>query len=808
MAPQVAAAVQVAAVRRRARGARARPSTASRGCARILDELELPLDPGPRGPRGDRRGHRPRGARRAGGRVRRPTSRGWRRTSTTSVGHQFNLGSPKQLEQVLFYELDLPRGKRTKTGFSTDAHRARGAARGPPDDPDAARLAAVHEAEVDVRRGAARAARPDDGPPAHDVPAGRGLDRPALVERPEPPEHPHPHRARAAHPAAPSWPATPDHVLLAADYSQIELRILAHVSGDVHLREAFERRADIHRETAARVLKQGRPRRSRADERSMAKMVNFGLAYGMSDFGLASRAGIPRAEAQRVHRQLLRRLQRHRLLHAPHQGRRRASRATSRRSSGAGAGSPSSRRATRTLRGAGERMAINMPIQGTAADIMKIALIRLHERLRRRWARRRGCCSRSTTRCSSRCRATPCADLAPVVREVMEGALRLDVPLDVDLKTGDDWESMTPPGREVADAMPELPEVETMARDLAPLLAGATITDAGGTGRRPSAIPTPEEFRAAHRRVARVLGVGRRAKWLVVGAVGRRHPGHPGEDDRAALRAAGGDAARPPRPRASRARRRPGRGRRLTDGPRWLLYRDVRKFGRARPLPAAASRARSSARTTSASCSRTSGPSRSTRPSRCARFRQRLRKRRGRLKTTITDQASSRASATSTRTRRSGARSCIRCARSPRCGRPTSGALYDAIRAVLREAIERRGSSVDDYTAPEGDGEMQEHLDVYQRTGLPCRRCGRPIRRLVLGQRGTHFCSWCQRLPGGRPRTGTNARLAGEPARERRPHQARARARDLDASSEGLEPESPDRPRRRPTPLPRGRVGH
>jgi hypothetical protein len=59
----------------------------------------------------------------------------------------------------------------------------------------------------------------------------------------------------------------------------------------------------------------------------------------------------------------------------------------------------------------------------------------------------------------------------------------------------------------------------------------------------------------------------------------------------------------------------------------------------------------------------------------------------------------------------------------------------------------RRGSSIDDYTAPEGDGEMQEHLAVYQRTGEPCLRDGHPIRRIVVGGRATHFCSWCQRLP-------------------------------------------------------------
>jgi formamidopyrimidine-DNA glycosylase len=74
-------------------------------------------------------------------------------------------------------------------------------------------------------------------------------------------------------------------------------------------------------------------------------------------------------------------------------------------------------------------------------------------------------------------------------------------------------------------------------------------------------------------------------------------------------------------------------------------------------------------------------------------------------------------------------------------------ALYRNVLEILGEAVERRGSSIDDYTAPDGDGEMQELLDVYQRTGQPCPRCGRPIRRIVIGIRATHFCSFCQRLP-------------------------------------------------------------
>jgi formamidopyrimidine-DNA glycosylase len=89
---------------------------------------------------------------------------------------------------------------------------------------------------------------------------------------------------------------------------------------------------------------------------------------------------------------------------------------------------------------------------------------------------------------------------------------------------------------------------------------------------------------------------------------------------------------------------------------------------------------------------------------------------------------------------------------------PDERRLYEAIRSILTEAVERRGSSIDDYTAPDGDGAMQERLAVYQRTGEPCPRCGRPLKRIVVGARSTHFCSWCQRLPAG-DRAGSRAIL-------------------------------------------------
>ena len=233
--------------------------------------------------------------------------------------------------------------------------------------------------------------------------------------------------------------------LVAADYSQIELRIIAHVSGDEHLKEAFARSADIHRETAARVLHKA-PGDVTADERSMAKMVNFGLAYGMSDFGLSSRAGISRQEAQEFINSYFAAYSgiSYYMLHIKETARRQGYVTTL-----LGRKRPDPR-APRRERGAcaaaGERMAINMPIQGTAADILKIAMIRLAERLADGGFR-----ARLLLQVHDELLLEVPRDevdrLVPVLRETMEGALPLDVPLTVDVKVGTDWESMTPVSR-------------------------------------------------------------------------------------------------------------------------------------------------------------------------------------------------------------------------------------------------------------------------------------------------------------------------------------------------------------------------
>ena len=130
-------------------------------------------------------------------------------------------------------------------------------------------------------------------------------------------------------------------------------------------------------------------------------------------------------------------------------------------------------------------------------------------------------------------------------------------------------------------------------------------------------------------------------------------------------------------------------------------------------------------------------------------FRARIRGRRARLKPLLVDQ-SFIAGVGNIYADEALWRSRLHPLRSAGSLRPhDERALYRNLIEILSVAVERRGSSIDDYTAPDGDGEMQELLDVYQRTGQPCPRCGRPIRRIVIGIRATHFCSFCQRLPAG-----------------------------------------------------------
>ena len=352
------------------------------------------------------------------------------------VGHPFNIGSPKQMEQILFTELGLTGTKRTRTGFSTDAsvleelresheviglileHRQIAKLKSTYVDALPTLVGAGGRLHTTYQQAVASTGRlSSTDPNLQNIPIRSPLGR----------------RIRRA------FVAPAGCLLLGADYSQQELRILAHVSGDPGLRADFAAHSDIHLAAAARVLGLA-PEAVGPKERSVAKMINYGIAYGLSDFGLAERLKIPREEAQRFIADYfaayegIRRYTVEMKILARDQGfvttllgRRRYLPELSARN--------------QSLRSAGERMAINMPIQGTAADGMKIAMVRVDAAIRDRGLR-----SRMLLQVHDELVFETDEEELPVLaalaNEIMEGALPLDVPLEVDLKVGQNWESM------------------------------------------------------------------------------------------------------------------------------------------------------------------------------------------------------------------------------------------------------------------------------------------------------------------------------------------------------------------------------
>lgn len=352
------------------------------------------------------------------------------------VGHEFNIGSPKQLEQILFHELDLPATKRTRTGYSTDAsvleelrdkhevinlileHRQVAKLKSTYVDALPTLVDAEGRLHTTYQQAVAATGRlSSTDPNLQNIPIRTSLGR----------------RIRRA------LVAPPGRLLLGADYSQQELRILAHVSADPGLRADFAAHSDIHLAAAARVLGLA-PDKVGPKERSVAKMINYGIAYGLSDYGLAERLKIPREEAQKFITDYfaayegIRRYTVEMKILARDQGfvttllgrRRYLPELTARNGA---------------LRSAGERMAINMPIQGTAADGMKIAMVRVDAALRSRELRSRMLLQVHDELVFETDDAE-LPTLAALVKEIMEAALPLDVPLEVDLKVGSNWEEM------------------------------------------------------------------------------------------------------------------------------------------------------------------------------------------------------------------------------------------------------------------------------------------------------------------------------------------------------------------------------
>ena len=351
-----------------------------------------------------------------------------------AAGHPFNIASTRELGQVLFTELGLPILKRLKTGPSTDQdvleklaeqhelprlvleHRSLAKLKGTyvdalPQlvDPADGRIhTTFHQA------GAATGRLSSSDPNLQNIPVRTELSR----------------RIRSAFVAPEGWR------ILSADYSQIELRILAHYSEDAALLEAFRNEEDVHTRTAAETFGVA-PGEVTADQRRIAKVLNFGIAYGLSAFGLAQRLDLPGAEAQAIIDRYfgryagVKRYVERSVAEARAAGESRTLFGRVRAMPDLGSRNPA-------LRGAAERTAINTPIQGTAADIVKIAMIGVHRALHAEGRRARLLLQVHDELVLE----VPEAELQPVealVRREMGAAATLAVPLDVEVGHGRSW---------------------------------------------------------------------------------------------------------------------------------------------------------------------------------------------------------------------------------------------------------------------------------------------------------------------------------------------------------------------------------
>ncbi len=350
------------------------------------------------------------------------------------AGEEFNIGSPKQLAYILFEKLKLPPVKRTKTGYSTDADVLEQLALGhelPARIVEHRTLAKLKSTYADALPTLVNPATGRIHTSFNQLVAATGRlssSQPNLQNIPVRTELGR--RIRAAFVPEAGWR------FVAADYSQIELRILAHVSGEESLIEAFRRGEDIHARTASEVFGVGLDAVT-PEQRDIAKTTNFSVIYGVTAFGLSRGLDITPKQAQEF---LDRFFARHPkvkayLARTVAEGRERGFVTTL---LGRRRYLPELRSGNPNLRGFGERMATNAPIQGTAADLVKIAMVRMARELDERKLESR-MLLQVHDELLFEAPAGEVGSLRALATTVMESALSLDVPLKVDVKTGVDW---------------------------------------------------------------------------------------------------------------------------------------------------------------------------------------------------------------------------------------------------------------------------------------------------------------------------------------------------------------------------------
>jgi DNA polymerase-1 len=350
------------------------------------------------------------------------------------AGEEFVVGSTQQVARILFEKLELTPGRKGKTGYSTDTRVLRS-------------IRDEHEIVpvIEEWREYSKLLNPYLGP------------LPSLISENDGRLHTHfnqtvastgrlstsnpnlqaiPIRTELGKEIRSAFVAEPGHRLLSADYSQIELRILAHVSGEPKLREAFARGEDIHTATAVEVLGK-EPTELTAADRSIAKMINFGIVYGISAFGLSENLEITREQAQEYIDAYLARFPLVQdFIQRTIEQAKRDGYATS--LLGRRRPTPEIRASNRQTRSLGERLAVNFVMQGSNADIIKNAMIAIHRRLRDE-----GRGARLVLQVHDELLLeVPEQEVGPVkelVRTEMTSAYPLDPPLEVEVGMGDDW---------------------------------------------------------------------------------------------------------------------------------------------------------------------------------------------------------------------------------------------------------------------------------------------------------------------------------------------------------------------------------
>ena len=348
-------------------------------------------------------------------------------------GGPFNINSPKQLGEVLFDRLGLPHGKKTKTGWSTNADVLE-------------KLRWEHPIVADVlqyRQYAKLKSTYCDGLLKVIGPDGRvrtsfqmTVTATGRLSSTEPNLQNIPTRTPLGSELRRMFVPERGNVLVDADYSQIELRLLAHIAGDETMRQAFLSGEDIHTVTASQVF--GVPTEAVTKQmRSHAKAVNFGIVYGISAFSLAQDIGVSVYEAKEYIQNYLDRFS----------GVRRYMTEIVERAKAQGyvetlmhrrRDLPELTASNFATRSFGERVALNMPIQGTAADVMKLAMVRVHDRLRRE-APEAKLLLQVHDELIVECPEVMAEQAARLLTEEMEGVMQLSVPLVAEAHWGKNW---------------------------------------------------------------------------------------------------------------------------------------------------------------------------------------------------------------------------------------------------------------------------------------------------------------------------------------------------------------------------------